>query len=116
MLFWLKLEVKDSWNFILNELDEKFPRRNYNRSIDVSEYVPPKIVDDFIANIQNKISKLQSEERQKIMDNLENTKGFLDVNRKKAEIEANLRSIVEEKIDEVTQFISGEFKKFSNLK
>ena len=104
------------WNYILKQLNEKFPNRNYNRAITVSEYVPPKGVDDFIINIQNKISKLQSEERQKIMDKLENTKGFLDINRKKAEIEANLRSIVEEKINEVTQFISDEFKKFSNLK
>ena len=58
------------WNFILNELDEKFPNRNYNRAITISEYVPPKTVDNFIANIQNKISELQSEERQKIMDKL----------------------------------------------
>ncbi len=104
------------WNFILNELDKKFPNRNYNRAITISEYVLPKTVDNFIANIQNKISELQSEERQKIMDKLENTKGFLDVNHKKAEIESNLRSIAEEKINEVTQFISDEFKKFSNLK
>ena len=67
-------------------------------------------------NIQNKISKLQSKERQKIIDKLENIKGFLDVNRKNAEIETTLRSIAEEKINEVTQFISDEFKKFSNLK
>jgi hypothetical protein len=99
------------WDYII----EKFPHRNYNRAITISAYVPPKTVDDFIANIQNKISKLQSEKRQKLMNKLENTKGFLDVNRKKAEIEATLRSIAEEKINKVTQFISDEIKKFSNL-
>jgi 5S rRNA maturation endonuclease (ribonuclease M5) len=99
------------WNFIMKELGSKFPMRNYNRSIDVPESVSPKIVDNFIANIQNKISKLQSEGRQKIKSELKNTEGFLDVNLKKSEIENSLRSIAQEKIDKITQFISYEFKK-----
>ena len=99
------------WDFIIKELSSKFSNRNYNRSIDIPEYVSPKIVGDFFTNIQNKISELQSEERQKIKSELENTEGFLDLNRKKAEIENALRSIAQEKIDEITQFISDEFKK-----
>jgi 5S rRNA maturation endonuclease (ribonuclease M5) len=98
------------WDFIIKELDIVFPNRNYNRSIQVPEYILPKRVDDLIINIQNKISKLQSEERQKIRNRLGKTKGFLYVKQEKGEIENSLRSIAEDKINEIMQFISDELK------
>lgn len=50
------------------------------------------------------------------MDKLENTKGFLDVNHKKAEIEGNLRSIAEEKINEHNLYLMNlkNFQIFNN--
>lgn len=61
------------WNYIIEKLDQIFPNRNYNRSIDVKDYVLPNEVDNLIINIHNKVSGLQSEEREKIKKELKNS-------------------------------------------
>ncbi len=100
------------WNYIIKELDANFLDRDYNRSIEVPEYVPQKEVDDLFINIKNIIIKVQAEERERIKNELKNVKGFLDVKPKEREIEERLRAFVEGNSD-VKNKISDEIKKFS---
>ena len=67
------------WNYIIKELDANFLDRDYNRSIEVPEYVPQKEVDDLFTNIKNIIIKVQAEEWERIKNELKNVKRFLDV-------------------------------------
>ena len=84
------------WDFILDKLVDIFPNRNYNRSIDVQESIMPEKVEELITNITDLIAQIQKEEREKIMEELENTVGFIDdIEMKKEEIENRLRSVVE---------------------
>ena len=100
------------WNYIIEKLEQIFPNRNYNKSIDVKDYVLPKEVDNLITNIHNKVSGLQLEEREKIKQELKNTEGFLDVKSKVVEIEERLRSVC--KNDDVKKIISEQIEKFSS--
>lgn len=103
---------EEFWDFIIKELDSIFPNRDYNRSINVPEYVPQKEVDDLFTNIKNIISEFQADERHKVKNELRNTKGFLNIKPKENEIEERLRSIVEDN-PEVQNRILEEIKKFS---
>ncbi len=103
---------EDFWDFIINELDSIFLDRDYNRSIDVPEYVLQKEVDDLFTNIKNIISEVQAEEREKIIKELKHTEGFLDVKPKEEEIEERLRAFVENN-PAVKNRILDEIKKFS---
>jgi hypothetical protein len=100
------------WNFILEELDDTFPDRDYNRAIDIPGYVPPKEIDDLLTKVKNIVMKVQAEERENVKNELKRTEGFLDVKPKEKEIEERLRAIVEGNPD-VKNKISDEIKKFS---
>jgi hypothetical protein len=100
---------EEFWNYILEELDNLFSRRDYNRSIKVPDCVLPTKVEQFIENIKKIVSKIQAPERQKKIKEFENVEGFYNVKTKEEEIEEGLRSIVE--TDEVKNKISEEFKK-----
>jgi hypothetical protein len=100
------------WNFILDELDDTFLYRNYNRSIDVPEYVSPKEIDDLLAKIKNIVMNVQAEERENVKKELKRTTGFLDVDPKEKEIKERLRTVVENNPD-VKDKILDEIKNFS---
>jgi 5S rRNA maturation endonuclease (ribonuclease M5) len=74
--------VEDSgifWNYILNELDKVFPKRDYNRSINVNNIQAlPKPIEDLIAKINDMFTQLQSNERKMIIQELANKNGFVD--------------------------------------
>ncbi len=106
-----KVSNEDFWDYIVEFLDEKFPYRNYNRSIDVPKSVTPIYLQKFIDNINQIIIKAQEPERQKIVNELEYTEGLFDeLEEKENEIEDRLRSIVENN-QEIKNKISEEFKK-----
>jgi hypothetical protein len=106
-----KVSNKDFWDYIIEFLKEKFPNRNYNRSIDVPKSVTPIYLQKFIDNINQIIIKAQEPERQKIVNELEYTEGLFDeLEDKENEIEDRLRSIVENN-QEIKNKISEEFKK-----
>ena len=108
-----KVSNEEFWNYIVEFLDKKFPYRNYNRSIDIKESVRPKKLEKFIENIDDIIREFLAAERQKIIDELEDTEGFFDdVKDKKNEIEDRLRSIVENN-PEVKNKILDEINKFA---
>ena len=103
---------EEFWNYILEEIEIIFPKRDYNRSIKVPEFVLPTIFEQFKENVTNIVSEIQAPERTKKIEELRNIKGFLDVKPKAEEIEEELRSIVE--TDDVKNKISEEFKKIFN--
>ena len=100
---------EEFWNYILEELDIVFPKRDYNRSIKIPDCVLPTIFEQFKKSVTSIVSEIQAPERTKKIEELKNIEGFLDVKSKSEEIEEDLRSIVE--TDEVKNKISEEFKK-----
>ncbi len=78
------------WNFVKEELDSVFKKRDYNRAIDIPEYVPPKEIDDLFANIKNIVSDFQADERENISNELKDIKGFINVKPKEEEIKDRL--------------------------
>ena len=91
-----KISSEDLWNYILEKLEEKFPYRNYNRSIDVDRCVMPFILEEFIDKIFDRIAEIQAPRRENIIHELENVEGFIeDVDEKGFEITEDLRSVAE---------------------
>ena len=93
----------------MKELDSIFSKRDYNRAIKVPYCVLPTAFEQFKENINRIVSEIQAPEREEKTKELKNVEGFLDVKPKTAEIEEELRSIVE--TEEVKNKISEEFKK-----
>ena len=100
---------EEFWKFVIEELDIIFPTRNYNRSIKVPDHVLPSTFEQFKENVISIVSEIQAPERSKKIKELKKVEGFLDVKPKAAEIENELRSIVE--TEEVKNKISEEFRK-----
>ena len=99
------------WDYILKELDREFPTRNYNRAIEVKEYVMPKMIDDFISSVGNILTEATSEKREEIMNDLANTEHFFhDIKVESEEIDEQLRSVSES--DEIKKQIAEQVKKF----
>jgi hypothetical protein len=88
---------EDFWDYIIQFLEEKFPNRNYNRSIDVPKSVRPWYLQEFISNADKIISKAQEPKRQQILDELEYTEEiFEDIETKEEEIEEEILSSSED--------------------
>ena len=100
------------WNYIKEELDSVFPNRDYNRAIDIPEYVPPKEIDDLFANIKNIVSDFQADERENISNELKDIKGFINVKPKEEEIKDRLGSNIQDNLD-VKNKILDVIKNFS---
>ena len=47
---------KPFWEYIVHKLVKQFPKRNYNRSINVPKFVMPDIIKEFLDKIKNKIA------------------------------------------------------------
>ena len=100
---------EEFWNYILEELDNIFPTRDYNRSIKVPEYVLPEIFEQLKENVIDISSEIQSPTREKIIELYKDKSGFLDVKQEEKNNEKGLRSLVD--TDEVKNKIIEEFKK-----
>ncbi len=87
------------WRFILSKLQERYPTRNYNRAINVPEYVIPTMIESLIQNVQKKAVAISGQERHKIMEKYSNTTGFLNVNQHDIAVAKKLRTIVEDDKD-----------------
>ena len=91
---------EDFWNYIIERINELFPTRNYNRSIEIDTYVFPSILNQFIRNLASRIADIQAPRRAEITDELEEVEGFFeDIDDKEKEIKKDLKSIVEEDYD-----------------
>jgi hypothetical protein len=57
---------EEFWDYIIKFLEEKFPNRDYNRSIDINKKtVLPKTLQEFVDDINNIVNEAQEPERQK---------------------------------------------------
>jgi hypothetical protein len=107
-----KVSNEEFWNYIIEFLEEKFPNRNYNRSIDVPKYKMPKKIEEFITNLNTRIGEIQAPEREKILKELENVEGFIEednIEQTEEEINDRLMSSVAESDQE--KIVFEEFQK-----
>jgi len=51
----VKIGNESIWNFLIAKLFEKFPKRNYNRSIEVPEFVTLDVVNESVERLQDKM-------------------------------------------------------------
>jgi len=92
-----KVSNQDFWNYIIEFLEEKFPNRNYNRSLEIPEYILPQKLDEFITSLNERITEIQAPERKKIVEELENVEGFIqedNIEHKEDDIKDRLMSSV----------------------
>jgi hypothetical protein len=105
------------WNYLIEQLETKFRKRDYNRSVKVvKNVILPKKLQDFVTEMTNKINEIQASERQKIKIELSNFEGFFedDIEFKEEEFVERLRSIVDNN-PEIDKMITETFnKKFSS--
>ncbi len=88
------------WNWIIHELHELFPYRNYKRSINIAKAkdVLPEDLNTFYNKIETKIQSYIDPESDKIISELSWVSGFIhDVPAKRLELKERLRKIVAEK-------------------
>ena len=107
--------VEDSrifWDYILEELDAVFKSRDYNRAIDIPNHVKPDLIAKLFTNIENRLIESQSEEIQKIKNEIKDTSGFYYIESKTQELENRIRFVCNN--NDVKKIITEEFKKFSS--
>ncbi len=83
------------WRFILAKLQERFATRNYNRAINVPEYVMPTNIESLNKMVREKAIVVSEKERVKMKEEFSNTKGFLDVKQHDSAVAQKLRTIIE---------------------
>ena len=83
------------WEFILSKLENKFPTRDYNRAIDIPEYVMPSCLEALNEKVREKSNLVVQNERTKLKEQFSNTRGFLDVKQYNVSIPIHLRKIIE---------------------
>ena len=84
------------WEFILDKLEEKFPTRNYNRTIDIPEYVNPDCVVELNDIVREKATYILKDERLRLQKRFSNNSGFLDVTKYDKSIPDHFKKIIEE--------------------
>lgn len=72
------------WEFIIYRLEKLFPTRNYNRVISLpSTYdIYPDMIQKFLSNLAFVSETVTRDEEDKILSELDNVKGFIDVREK----------------------------------
>jgi hypothetical protein len=86
------------WEYIMHKLAKLFPTRDYNRVISSSPNLSlyyPKAIRTFNSYIDRCVWSLVAKEERKIESELEDVKGFIDVEDKRKEISKRLGEIVE---------------------
>ena len=73
-----KVGNKPFWEYIVHKLVKQFPQRNYNRSINVPEFVMPDTIKVFLDKIKNKIAVSIGPEYETITDELSDLEGTID--------------------------------------
>ena len=86
------------WNYLMQELKESYPNRDYNRVISSRPSLSnhyPRSISNLDQYIYNHVDSLIPEECEKIEAELKDVEGFLEVKKKKEEIDKRLGDIVE---------------------
>ncbi|HXX97994.1 MAG TPA: hypothetical protein VEL11_12860 [Candidatus Bathyarchaeia archaeon] len=83
------------WEFVRFKFQERFPTRNYNRAIDIPEYVIPDCVEELNDMVREKAVLVLKEERAKMEKRFSNNPGFLDVSQYDKSIPEHFKNIIE---------------------
>jgi 5S rRNA maturation endonuclease (ribonuclease M5) len=91
-----KIGNEPFWKYLIQSLVNRFPKRNYNRSIDVPKFVMPDVISEFLDKIKNKnVSTIRSE-YELIKDELLDLEGTLDdVNEEEEKITIRFKTAIE---------------------
>lgn len=81
--------------FILSKLEEKFPTRDYNRAIDIPEYVVPSCLEVLNEQMREKCIPILQDEIKELKEQYSNTKGFLNIRQYNISIPNLLRKRIE---------------------
>jgi hypothetical protein len=81
--------------FIFSKLEDKFPTRDYNRAIDIPEYVMPLCLEVLNNQVREKCMSILQNEREKLKEQFSNTRGFLDIKQYSISIPNLLRKKIE---------------------
>ena len=89
---------EDLWKYFMEDLKESYPTRDYNRVISsrpslLNHY--PQSIRNLDQYMDNHVDSLIAREREKIEAELKDVEGFIEVEKKKEEIEKRLGDIVE---------------------
>jgi hypothetical protein len=89
---------EDLWKYLMDKLKESYPTRDYNRVLSsrpslLNHY--PQSARNLVRYMHNYADSLISKEREKIEAELKDAEGFIEVEKKKEEIDKRLGYIVE---------------------
>jgi hypothetical protein len=88
--FLVKVGNEMFWDFIIHKIDEKFPTRDCNRSVNVPEYAMPPVLEELNRRVNNKMTMILATKRHRIISKLSKVKGFIDPEQKEEEIKDTL--------------------------
>jgi 5S rRNA maturation endonuclease (ribonuclease M5) len=81
--------------YIIDRLTKEFPTRNYNRVIQVPDYITPDVLSDLNRVILSKTRDVTKDKRYDIKEQLRQTEGIIDdVSHKEREIKQELTNLV----------------------
>jgi hypothetical protein len=66
------------WEYIVKELEDQFPTRNYNRGIDIPDYVVPTVLEKLNDMVRFLSIRLTQDKCNEISDGYDNYEGFID--------------------------------------
>ena len=83
------------WDFVVDKLTEKFPTRDYNRAIDVPNYVDPDVLRELAGALRGKIRAALEDNVQEKMGELSEYEGvFDDVGQEESDIEDEFQDLI----------------------
>jgi hypothetical protein len=74
---------------------DKFPTRDYNRAINIPEYIMPLCLEVLNGQVREKCTPILKQELNKMKHHFSNTTGFLDIKLFDKSIPIRLRKIIE---------------------
>jgi uncharacterized protein with HEPN domain len=89
---------EELWKYLIERLKESYPTRDYNRVISSRPsllYHYPQSIKNLVRYMDNHIDSLISKEREKIEAELKDVEGFIEVEKRKEEIDKRLGDVVE---------------------
>jgi hypothetical protein len=83
------------WKYVLTKLEEKFPTRDYNRAINVPEYVIPNSLEALNNKVREKASTLLRDRVAKIKEKFSAVSGFLNIKSYEISIQREMKTAIE---------------------
>jgi hypothetical protein len=84
------------WKYIIKKLEEQFPTRDYNRAIDIPEYVVPTTLEKLNDMVKNLSISLTRDRRNEISEKYHDYEGFIDdVDQEEKATSEELKTVIE---------------------